>query len=1142
MSAFSDREATLSRLSKLQREIEQLTDTLNRKPNSKAKSSSYDDSNRSSSRASSRRVVLPGRSSNLVTEPKGFSARTPLQPSPSYASRLQEIEARYATSGLEHNIKPVFATAQIVSSLIPSGQPIGGKSWTSAHPTTNTGQFLNVAGSSKSSFSFQPVSSLLPSGQPIKSSRGSHVWKSHHRSANTTQLLNVAGSHSSSFLLEPARHSTKRDRNTSQQHTSKSSHRSQVVTSYSRDLSKKSKLLLNNQVKKVEEKYLVRPNLPIMQEQRKHVLHSSSTLPNDPSRVKLSSRKVISPSASTSKQLSKDSSRVQSTSSLPSSGSDRKSSKYSWRQPSHTKHSQDESRKLPSSGVKKSPFKYEKSQSSGSRDSSRTSTGSRSSSRDANRSKYHYDSRSTSESSAHRKRRHSGDHHTHSSPYSTSKYKLTARPSSSRSNTSSSGSVQKHYSTDKRHDTSPVHRSSSNSRVTSKSSHVYIRGRGQNYLSSRNHSLQTRRGHGFVTFRGHGSRGRGYARGAGVYRGQSAPGYSPRTKQVWGSSYSPRYRGKGRSSRHNFTRPSPKKHSPGEGFRSKYALMKTSLAQNTLKKPLSFMEKRRLTVLNDTPVLLRSRYRLVKGHRSVLRPAFSSASLVTPLRKLPTVKRLVTVKITKTKLIRRVAGEKMSSGSMVNLRGAQFKLRINRFSKALYRLPSNASQVSPSNVRRLVLKSATPSVTRKVASHVLQRSINISLAAKHRSKKQSNTKQYCMFYNLYGRCKRGNDCPYIHDPEKVAVCTRFLRGTCPKTDGSCLFSHKVSKEKMPVCSYFLRGVCNRDDCPYSHVKVSNKATPCPDFIKGYCPLGEKCKKKHIVRCPDFTLTGKCANGAKCPLLHKRDPTKSNNVKTKTRKSSTQDSETEKVRTSDRTPTAKHKKRETSFIKLSSDTPSNKTAPSTPDTSEKGNSFQRNTSERQQITSSGEGASIIPSFVKLLNADRNKSIAPSVAKTAVSDREPAIIPRLRTKSNTSLPPQENGMIQSTSRKLRSDTLPCGGESSKSSKGLASVVPKASADHHHLVETAPSLPKDEDSSFIDLNVTPPSLSAAGEGSEELPSFIELYPGSPFSPMEESTNTAQQEAAVTRTLQIRPQFKRLFKSEKTDSTKKTDTTDNR
>lgn len=60
----------------------------------------------------------------------------------------------------------------------------------------------------------------------------------------------------------------------------------------------------------------------------------------------------------------------------------------------------------------------------------------------------------------------------------------------------------------------------------------------------------------------------------------------------------------------------------------------------------------------------------------------------------------------------------------------------------------------------------------------------------------------------------------------------------------------------------------------------------------FCLL--KCKKKHILRCPDFTLTGKCANGAKCPLLHKRDPTKSNKGRTKPGKKSTQASETEEV--------------------------------------------------------------------------------------------------------------------------------------------------------------------------------------------------------------------------------------------------------
>lgn len=45
--------------------------------------------------------------------------------------------------------------------------------------------------------------------------------------------------------------------------------------------------------------------------------------------------------------------------------------------------------------------------------------------------------------------------------------------------------------------------------------------------------------------------------------------------------------------------------------------------------------------------------------------------------------------------------------------------------------------------------------------------------------------------------------------------------------------------QMPVCSYFLKGICNNSDCPYSHVYVSRKAEVCDDFVKGYCPEGEK---------------------------------------------------------------------------------------------------------------------------------------------------------------------------------------------------------------------------------------------------------------------------------------------------------------
>ncbi|ELR61564.1 Zinc finger CCCH domain-containing protein 3 [Bos mutus] len=107
--------------------------------------------------------------------------------------------------------------------------------------------------------------------------------------------------------------------------------------------------------------------------------------------------------------------------------------------------------------------------------------------------------------------------------------------------------------------------------------------------------------------------------------------------------------------------------------------------------------------------------------------------------------------------------------------------------------------------------------------------------------------------------------PQLGDPPCVR---RFVRGTCKKTDGTCPFSHHVSKEKMPVCSYFLKGICSNSSCPYSHVYVSRKAEVCTDFLKGYCPLGAKCKKKHTLLCPDFSRQGVCPRGAQCQLPHR----------------------------------------------------------------------------------------------------------------------------------------------------------------------------------------------------------------------------------------------------------------------------------
>ncbi|CAB1323983.1 unnamed protein product [Coregonus sp. 'balchen'] len=105
------------------------------------------------------------------------------------------------------------------------------------------------------------------------------------------------------------------------------------------------------------------------------------------------------------------------------------------------------------------------------------------------------------------------------------------------------------------------------------------------------------------------------------------------------------------------------------------------------------------------------------------------------------------------------------------------------------------------------------------------RAVQRSLAIIRQARQKKTQKQYCMYFNRFGKCNRGNTCPYIHDPDKVAVCTRFLRGTCKQTDGTCPFSHKVAKEK--------------------------------------------CKKKHTLVCPDFSSTGSCPRGAQCNLQHRQ---------------------------------------------------------------------------------------------------------------------------------------------------------------------------------------------------------------------------------------------------------------------------------
>ncbi|KAH9757233.1 hypothetical protein KPL71_016319 [Citrus sinensis] len=127
-------------------------------------------------------------------------------------------------------------------------------------------------------------------------------------------------------------------------------------------------------------------------------------------------------------------------------------------------------------------------------------------------------------------------------------------------------------------------------------------------------------------------------------------------------------------------------------------------------------------------------------------------------------------------------------------------------------------------------------------------------------------RKYCQFFTRFGKCNKDNGkCPYIHDPSKIAVCTKFLKGLCSNSD--CKLTHKVIPERMPDCSYFLQGLCTNKNCPYRHVHVNPNASTCEGFLKGYCADGDECRKKHSYVCPTFKATGSCALGAKCRLHH-----------------------------------------------------------------------------------------------------------------------------------------------------------------------------------------------------------------------------------------------------------------------------------
>ncbi|WVQ94858.1 hypothetical protein IAU59_001941 [Kwoniella sp. CBS 9459] len=131
------------------------------------------------------------------------------------------------------------------------------------------------------------------------------------------------------------------------------------------------------------------------------------------------------------------------------------------------------------------------------------------------------------------------------------------------------------------------------------------------------------------------------------------------------------------------------------------------------------------------------------------------------------------------------------------------------------------------------------------------------------------SQQLCRYFTKTGRCNFGLTCPHIHDPARVSICPRYLRGTCT-LGTSCPLSHTPSPHNTPSCLRFqATSSCSVPNCPYPHVKVSADAPVCEAFARGgWCPkeAGE-CEELHVWECPEFRSKGTCPKGGKCGLRH-----------------------------------------------------------------------------------------------------------------------------------------------------------------------------------------------------------------------------------------------------------------------------------
>ncbi|KAF1946266.1 hypothetical protein EJ02DRAFT_450715 [Clathrospora elynae] len=161
---------------------------------------------------------------------------------------------------------------------------------------------------------------------------------------------------------------------------------------------------------------------------------------------------------------------------------------------------------------------------------------------------------------------------------------------------------------------------------------------------------------------------------------------------------------------------------------------------------------------------------------------------------------------------------------------------------------------------------AEPTADASDTTNHTQRPVNTTVST-WSGPRQTEPKTLCPALTSTGVCSR-HGCRHLHDPNKQALCKRWLyKNDCPRRD-HCPLSHEASPHNAPTCLHFQEGRCNNDDCRFAHVRVNPAAPNCEPFGRlGYCEKGDSCPELHAHECPAFANTGACQYGDKCRLGH-----------------------------------------------------------------------------------------------------------------------------------------------------------------------------------------------------------------------------------------------------------------------------------